>query len=203
MSNEVAESTNDEDLGSGGIMLLPDQKDADGTVRHLAVGAGKDGILYVVNRDSLGKFDSSKNNIWQEVDSALGGDVRSSPAYFNGTVYYGPDGGPMLAFTMSSAQLASQPSSQTSTQFGYPGTSPVVSANGTSNAIVWAYENAGTAVLHAYSAGNLATELYNSNQAANGRDHFGAGNKFIVPTVADGKVFVASTNSVAIFGLLH
>lgn len=203
MSNEVAESTNDEDLGSGGIMLLPDQKDGGGTVRHLAVGAGKDGILYVVNRDSLGKFNSSKNNIWQELDSALGGDVRSSPAYFNGTVYYGPNGGPLLAFTMSNAQLPSQPSSQTSTQFGYPGTSPVVSANGSSNAIVWAYENAGTAVLHAYSAGNLATELYNSNQAANGRDHFGAGNKFIVPTVADGKVFVATTNSVAVFGLLH
>jgi hypothetical protein len=69
---------------------------------------------------------------------------------------------------------------------------------------VWAYENAGSgAVLHAYSAGNLATELYNSTQAANGRDRFGSGNKFIVPTVADGKVFVATTNSVAIFGLLH
>jgi len=204
MSNEVTESTNDQDLGSGGIMLLPDQKDANNTVRHLAVGAGKDGNVYVVNRDSMGKFDSSKNNIWQELDSALGSEVRSSPAYFNGTVYYGPNGGSMLAFTMSNAQLPQQPTSQTSTQFGYPGTFPVVSANGTSNAIVWAYENASSgAVLHAYSAGNLATELYNSNQAASGRDHFGSGNKFIVPTVADGKVFVATTNSVAVFGLLH
>ena len=204
MSNEVAESTNDADLGSGGIMLLPDQKDANNTVRHLAVGAGKDSNLYVVNRDSMGKFDSSKNNIWQELDSALGGEVRSSPAYFNGTIYYGPSGGALLAFHLSNAQLSQQPASQTSTQFGYPGTFPVVSANGTSNAIVWAYENAGSgAVLHAYSGGNLATELYNSTQAANGRDQFGAGNKFIVPTVADGKVFVATTNSVAIFGLLQ
>jgi hypothetical protein len=130
--------------------------------------------------------------------------VRSSPAYFNGTVYYGPSDAPMLAFPLSKAQLPSQAASQTTTSFAYPGAFPVVSANGTSNAIVWAYENAGSgAVLHAYSAGNLATELYNSTQAANGRDRFGSGNKFIVPTVADGKVFVATTNSVAIFGLLH
>jgi hypothetical protein len=204
MSNEVTESTNDADLGSGGIMLLPDQTDANGTVRHLAVGAGKDRIIYVVNRDTMGKFDSSKNNIWQQVDSALGSEVRSSPAYFNGTVYYGPSDAPMLAFPLSKAQLPSQAASQTTTSFAYPGAFPVVSANGTSNAIVWAYENAGSgAVLHAYSAGNLATELYNSTQAANGRDRFGSGNKFIVPTVADGKVFVATTNSVAIFGLLH
>jgi hypothetical protein len=87
-------------------------------------------------------------------------------------------------------------------QFTYPGTFPVVSANGTANAIVWAYENTSPAVLHAYAAGNLATELYNSNQASNGRDHFGAGNKYIAPVVADAKVFVATTNSVAVFGLL-
>jgi len=92
--------------------------------------------------------------------------------------------------------------SQSSTQFTYPGTFPVVSANGTANAIVWAYENTSTAVLHAYAATNLATELYNSNQASNGRDQFGVGNKYIAPVVADGKVFVATTNSVAVFGLL-
>ena len=68
--------------------------------------------------------------------------------------------------------------------------------------IVWAHENAATAVLHAYDAGNLAHELYNSNQAANNRDHFGTGNKYITPTVADGKVFVGTTSGVAVFGLL-
>jgi len=76
------------------------------------------------------------------------------------------------------------------------------SADGTANAIVWAYENTSPAVLHAYAATNLATELYNSNQASNGRDHFGAGNKYIAPVVADGKVFIATKNSVAVFGLL-
>jgi outer membrane protein assembly factor BamB len=205
MSNEVAESTNDLDLGSGGIMLLPDQTDANGTVQHLAIGAGKDENLYVVDRDSMGKFNSSSNNIWQELDGVLGGGIWSTPAYFNGTVYYGPVSGPLLAFTLSKARLSSgTPASKTSTQFGYRGTCPVVSANGTSNAIVWAYEAASSgAVLHAYAAENLSTELYNSTQAAGGRDRFGTGYKFIVPTVADGKVFVVSTNSLAIFGLLH
>lgn len=202
MSNETTESQNDMDLGSGGVMLLPDLTDSTGTVRHLAVGAGKDGNLYVVNRDSMGEFNASSNNIWQELDGVLGSGIWSTPAYFNGTVYYGPQGGSLLAFSVTNARLSSAPTSQTSTQFEYPGTFPVVSANGTSDAIVWAYENAGTAVLHAYDATNLATELYNSNQAANGRDQFGAGNKFIAPAVADGKVFVASANSVAVFGLL-
>ena len=78
-----------------------------------------------------------------------------------------------------------------------------MSANGTGDAIVWAHENSSPAVLHAYDATNLAHELYNSNQAANGRDQFGAGNKFITPMVADGKVFVGTTNAVAVFGLLN
>jgi len=79
---------------------------------------------------------------------------------------------------------------------------PVVSANGTSNGIVWAHQNGNPAVLHAYDASNLARELYNSSQAANGRDQFGAGNKFITPMIADGKVFVGTQAGVAVFGLL-
>ncbi|MDB6107557.1 MAG: pyrrolo-quinoline quinone, partial [Gammaproteobacteria bacterium] len=96
--------------------------------------------------------------------------------------------------------------SQSPGTFGYPGTSPAVSANGTTNAIVWAHENqnsGATAVLHAYDAANLAHELYNSTQATGSRDQFGAGNKFITPTVAGGKVFVGTANSVGVFGLLH
>jgi len=204
LDNGVADSQNDVDLGSGGIMLLPDQTDATGTVRHLAVGAGKDGNLYVVSRDSLGKFSASANNIYQELDGSLSGGVWATAAWFNGSIYYGPNGNKLMAFSVTNAQVSSSAVSQSATQFGYPGTSPVVSANGTANGIVWAYENPGSgpAVLHAYDATNLAKELYNSNQAANGRDQFGAGNKFIAPTVADGKVFVATTTSVGVFGLL-
>ena len=200
MFNEVDESSADEDLGSGGILLLPDLTDSGGTTRHLAVGAGKDGNLYVVNRDSMGKFNSGANNIWQQLSGVLGGGIWSTPAYFAQTVYYGPSNGHLLAFTLSDAELSA--ATQSAASFTYPGTAPAVSANGAANGIVWAHENANPAVLHAYDAGNLAHELYNSSQAANGRDQFGAGNKFITPAIADGKVFVGATNGVAVFGLL-
>jgi Immunoglobulin domain/Immunoglobulin I-set domain len=202
MSGEIAESTDDVDLGSGGVMLLPDMTDANGTVRQLAVGAGKDSNLYVVDRNNMGKFTSVGNNIWQQLSGVLGGGVWATPAYFNLGIYYGPRGGPLMAFSVTDALLSSSPTSQSATQFTSPGTFPIISANGTANAIVWAYENTSPAVLHAYAATNLATELYNSNQAPNGRDQFGAGNKNIAPVVVDGKVFVATTNSVAVFGLL-
>jgi outer membrane protein assembly factor BamB len=201
--NAVSESSADQDLGSGGILLLPDVTDSGGVVRHLAVGAGKDGNLYVVSRDSLGKFSSSRNNIWQQLSGVLSGGIFSTPAYFNGAVYYGPVGAALMAFTVRNAQLSSAASSTTTNTFGYPGTSPAVSANGTSDGIIWAHENSDPAVLHAYDASNLGHELYNSSQAAGGRDHFGAGNKFITPMIADGKVFVGTQGGVAVFGLLN
>jgi hypothetical protein len=211
MSSEVAESGGDIDLGSGGEMLLPDLTDGSGNVKHLIVGAGKDSNIYVVDRDNMGKFSASSNNIWQEIDSLLPGNppgagaggVRSSPAYFSGNVYYGDAGGTLKAFSVANAKLSTTPTSQSAVTFAYPGASPVVSANGTMNAIVWAHENTSPAVLHAYDAANLAHELYNSNQATGARDQFGPGNKFIAPTVAGGKVFVGTTNTLAIFGLLH
>ncbi|HVW67954.1 MAG TPA: PQQ-binding-like beta-propeller repeat protein [Steroidobacteraceae bacterium] len=203
MSNEVAESNADQDLGSGGALLLPDLTDSTHTVRHLAIGAGKDGNLYVVNRDSMGKFDAGSNNIWQQLSGALPGGIFSTPAYFNNTVYYGAVSATLKAFPITNAKLGNASTAQSTTQFTYPGTAPAISANGSSNGIVWAHENTDPAVLHAYDAANLAHELYNSNQASGNRDHFGAGNKFITPTIADGKVFVGTQNSVAVFGLLQ
>ncbi len=209
MFNEVLESTLDLDLGSGGAMLLPDLTDAAGTVRHLAVGAGKDGNIYVVNRDSMGRFSATGNNIWQQLTHVIGdgtgnrGGVWSTPAYFNGTVYYGEKGGFVQAFPIASARLSTAPSSFSSAvAFFYPGASPAVSANGASNGIVWAHQNTNPAVLYAFDAGNLGRKLYDSSQAANGRDQFGAGNKFITPMIADGKVFVGTQAGVAVFGLL-
>ena len=202
MFNEVAESNADMDLGSGGEMLLPDLMDSTNTVRHLMVGAGKDGNIYVVDRDSMGKFNASSNNNYQTLNGALPGGIWSTPAYFNGTVYFGDVSGTLKAFAISSAKLGTAPQSQSATQFIYPGTAPSVSANGTANGIVWAHENAATGVLHAYDATNLAHELYNSNQAPANRDQFGAGNKYITPAIADGKGFVGTTNAVAVFGLI-
>jgi hypothetical protein len=202
MFNEVAESNGDEDLGSGGGMLLPDLKDATNTVRHLMVGAGKDGNIYVADRDLMSKFSASANNNYQTLNGVLPGGIWSTPAYFNGSVYYGDVSGTLKAFAISSARLGATPQSQSATQFAYPGTAPSVSANGTANGIVWAHENSNPAVLHAYDAANLGHEIYSSNQAGANRDQFGAGNKYITPMIADGKVFVGTTNSVAVFGLL-
>jgi hypothetical protein len=216
LKDGVTKSHNDTDLGSGGEILLPDLTDSSSTVRHLVVGAGKDGNIYVVNRDSMGHFSPSANNIWQELDNLwpsgqAGNDtgIYSTPAYFNNTVYYANVGGTLKAFTVSSAKLSSAPAMQTTVSFTYPGASPAVSANGTANGIVWVYENSNPAVLHAYDASNLANELYNSSQAANTRDQFGNGAKFITPTIVDGKVFVpgiqinsTTLSQVAVFGLL-
>ena len=199
----VQESDADVDLGSGGAMVLPDLQDAQGHTRHLAVGAGKDRNIYLVDRDNMGKFNPSKNNIYQELPSALAGQEFATPAYFNGRIFYGAVGDRLKAFAFSGGQLGASPSSQTHNSFGYPGATPAISANGASNAIVWAAQNGSTAVLHAYDASDLSRELYNSNQAGGGRDHFGAGDKFIVPTVANGKVYVGTTSGVGVFGLLH
>jgi hypothetical protein len=202
VSDSLYASAIDRDLGSGGVMLLPDMTDASNAVRHLAVGAGKDGNMYVVDRDSMGKFNPKTNDIWQELDEALPGGVWSTPAFFNGSLYYCDNGGSLKAFAITKGKFSATPNSQTGIGFPYPGTSPSVSANGTANGIVWTHENQVRAVLHAYDATNLAHELYNSEQATGGRDEFGAGNKFVTPVVADGKVFVATTTGVAVFGLL-
>jgi hypothetical protein len=202
MFNQGAENGSDEDLGSGGALVLPDLTDGAGQTRHLAVGAGKDSNIYVVDRDAMGKFNSSKNNVYQEIQGGLSSSVFSMPAYFNNTVYYGAAGDRIKAFAISKALLGSTPASQTGNAFGYPGATPSISANGTNDAILWAAENGSTAVLHAYDATNLSHELYNSNQASGGRDQFGAGNKFITPMITNGKVYVGTTNGVGVFGLL-
>lgn len=198
----VAASNADADLGSGGAMVFPDLVDGSGVTRHLAVGAGKDGHIYVVDRDAMGKWNPSTNLNYQDITGALGGPVFSMPAFFNNTLYYGAVGAKLKAFAVTNARVASTPSSSTATAFGYPGTTPGISASGTANGIVWAVQNSSPAVLHAYDAADLGHELYNSTQAAGGRDAFGAGNKFITPTIVDGHVYVGTPTGVAVFGLL-
>jgi hypothetical protein len=197
-----AQNSQDLDLGSGGPLVLPDMLDAQGTTRQLAVGAGKDANLYLVDRSNLGKFNPVNDNaIYQKLTGALSGGVFSSPAYFNGTLYYGSVSHPIQAFRFQDAKLLTA-SSHTVQSFEYPGATPSVSANGTNDGIIWAVENvAATAVLRAYSATNLASELYDSNQAAS-RDHFGGGNKFITPMIASARVYVGTPNGVGVFGLL-
>jgi hypothetical protein len=204
MHNTAAESNGDEDLGSGGVLILPDVNDAAGKIRHLAIGAGKDQIIYVVDRDAMGKFSPNNDSaIYQMLPNSLGGAEFASPAYFNGVVYYGAYLAQLKAFPLANGLLASLPSSQSVNRFDYPGTTPSISANGNTNAIVWAVEDVNVnGVLHAFDATNLARELYNSNQAPNARDHF-SDNKFITPMIAGGKVFVGTQTGVIVFGQLN
>jgi hypothetical protein len=204
-SNTVTESQADVDLGSGSPLLIADQVDSTGATRHLMLAAGKDSNLYLLDRDNMGKFNANGNSaIYQELAGVLSGGSFSAPVYFNGSIYLAGNGTALKQFKFALARLPAAPTSQSAASFGSPGTSASISANGTSNAIVWAAEsNAGSAaVLHAYNPDNLALEYYNSNQAAGGRDTYGNGNKFITPVVANGKVYVGTPGGVAVFGLL-
>ena len=196
MYNTVAESASDEDLGSGGPMLLPPLTDSNNKVHLLAVGAGKDKTIYVADRNNMGKFDPSKNRIYQQIPGVFNGPVYSTPAYFNGVVYYGAVNDSIRAFPIQDAKLT-RSTVKTSHFFPYPGATPSISANGSSNGIVWAVSNgASSTSLHAFDATNLSQELYSS-----GSVFLGPGNKFIVPMIANGKVYFGLTNGVAVFGL--
>jgi hypothetical protein len=189
----------DLDLGSSGIALA-DEPGPNGTIEHLAVGSDKQGDVFVVNRDNMGKYNTTGDFILQELPGDLGNGEFGAPAVFGGIVYFGAVGEPIRMFSFVNGVLV--PNGQTTNSFGYPGSTPTVSSNGIINGILWATENGPNAVLHAYLATNPSIELYNSNMAADGRDWFGIGNKFITPVVANGKVYVATTAGVAAFGVL-
>jgi hypothetical protein len=203
MFNTTSESDADQDLGSGGEILLPDLTDSGGNTRHLGVGAGKDSHIYVVDRDMMGGFNTNNDTaIYQEISSnGIVGGSFATPAYFNNTVYYGGVGDSLRAFAIVQAKFVTPAGSHSASGFAYPGTTPSISANGTSAGIVWAVDNGNGGVLHAYDATNLGNELYNSGQAPNGRDSF-SNNKFITPMIANGKVYVGTPTGVAVFGML-
>jgi hypothetical protein len=203
--NQLDLANNDTDLGSGGLSLLPDQP---GTFPHELLGAGKEGKIYLINRDQMttgnNHFDST--NTIDFVVQTLTNKINASfdtPAYFNGCVYYAGNGDNLKAIALTNGALAGNGIlTDTASSFGFPGATPSISANGTNSGIVWALQMGVPAVLVACNATNFTTELYNSSQAAGSRDQLGNGVKFAVPTVADGKVFVGNSNSVSAFGLL-
>lgn len=200
--NQANLAAQDLDLGSSAPVLLPDQP---GLHPHLLVGGGKEGRIYLVNRDSMGQFQAGNDSqIVQEVTGQLAfdpseGSLFTVPAYFNNTLYFLANTDVLKAFPLINGQLSSV--SQATTHFGYPGASLAISANGTENGIVWALERNVPAVLHAYSAANVANELYNSNMNPV-RDTLGGIVGFTVPTVANGKVYVGTQNELSVFGLL-
>ncbi len=188
----------DVDVGSAGVALVGDEAGS-AAHRHLMVGAGKEGRIYLLDRDNLGKWQAgSDSQIVASLPNAIGG-LFGNPAYFNKTVYFCGASDSLKAFPLANAILAPAPSSQTNAAFGYPGCVPSISANGTSNGIVWLLESSAT--LHAYDATNLGHELYNSNQNI-GRDGLASYVKFSVPSIANGKVYAATQDSLAVFGPL-
>ncbi len=203
MYNTVQESNSDVDLGSGGALVLPDVSVSANKKLHLVIGAGKDGNIYVADRDNMGKWNANNNNnLYQELQGALSSGAWSMPAYFHNTVYFGGTGDHIKAFPIVNGKLATNPSSQTSITFSYPGATPSISSNFAANGILWAVDNMSPAVLHAYNALDLTQELYNSNQQGS-RDQFGPGNKFITPMIANGRVYVGTQTGVAVFGQLQ
>jgi hypothetical protein len=195
----------DVDLGSGGVLLLPDQA---GTYPHLLVESGKEGTIYLISRDNMGHYNPNNNSqIVQSLNTAIGG-VWGMPAWWNNNIYFGGQYDYLKAYSFnpSTELLSTSPTSDSTTYYNYPGPTPSISANGTTNGIVWTLQTDGTGpngatILHAYDATNLATELYNSTQNSS-RDTPGGAVKFTVPTIFNGKVYVPAVDKLSVYGLL-
>jgi hypothetical protein len=210
--NQSSLNSGDVDLGSGGVLLLPDQP---GSFPHLLVGAGKQGTIYLLNRDQMTKNNqhycngcSSDSQVVQESISGqiAGGGLFGTPAYWNNTVYFWGSYDVLRAIPLVNGLFDYPHLTSSTSSYNFPGATPTISANGTSNGIVWsinssAYGAPGQAVLHAHDATNVARELWNSTQAANSRDKAGNAAKFAVPVIANGKAYVGTSTEVDVYGL--
>jgi hypothetical protein len=197
--NQQELDDNDFDLGSGGPVLLPDQPAGP---PHLLLGGGKEGKLYVIDRDNMGRFNAADDSqIVQTV--VLSGPLFSTPAVWQDKVYIGALGSGVKCYRINAGHLTL--ASESPAIFGYPGTTPAVSSNGNSHGIVWALQvdqhGDGPAVLHAYDANDVSRELYNSSQAGD-RDQAGTAVKFTVPSVVNGRVYVGGGGQLTVYGLL-
>ena len=204
--NQATLNAGDLDLGSGGVLLLPNPSGS----TPLLVMAGKEGTIYLVDRDNMGHYNANNDDqIVQSLPNVLPGDTAdsgnfSAPVYFNGSVYFGAVNDAVKSFQLSNGLLSTSPTSQSAQSYGGHGETLALSANGNANGILWAVEDNGYSapgVLYAYDADNLNNELYDSNQAGS-RDTLGAAAKFSVPLVANGMVYVAGASQLTVYGLL-
>ncbi len=183
-------SQEDLDLGSSGALLLPDAV-GDRAHPHLLVSGSKEGRIYVLDRDNMGHFQpGSDSQIVQSLPSAVGA-VFGIPVYYNNTVYFAGRDDAVKAFSLSNGRLSEKPVSQSVGPVPYLGSVPSISANGSTNGILWTIDS--SAQLQAYDASNLANGLYQGS--------IGSYVKFSTPTIANGKVYVGTTNSLVVFGL--
>jgi hypothetical protein len=199
--NWAALDVPDLDVGSGGVLLLPDNASAH---PHQMTFSGKEGNIFLVDRDDMGQFQAiGDSQIVQEIAGAFPHGIFSTPAYWNGNLYYVGNGDVIKQYTWSNGLIAPTPVASGVSPYTFPGATPAVSANGTANAIIWTIErtSANQAILHAYDATNVANELYNSVQN-DARDDAGLAVKFTVPTVANGKVYIGTIYQLEVYGLL-
>jgi Legume lectin domain/Chitobiase/beta-hexosaminidase C-terminal domain/Fn3 associated len=206
--NQASLDGADTDLGSGGVLVLPDQP---GSFPHILIQSGKQGEVYVVNRDKMTSDGShycngctSDPEIIQSISSGAG--LWGMPAYWNSQIYLWGTGGHLEAYSLTNGKLSQSPTSSSAEGSSFPGPTPVVSSNGTTSGIVWAvetdaYSSSGSAILRAYNATNVSNLLYGSNLTS-GRDTLGPAVKFVVPVVTNGKVYVGTQKEVDVFGLL-
>jgi hypothetical protein len=200
--NQLYLNLEDLDIGSAGLMLLPDSVGSSAHP-HLLVAGSKMGVFWLLDRDNLGQFNAGGDTqIVQEISGATGS-MWVTPAYFNGTIYYSAAGDHAKAFAISNGVISTSPISQSTATTGYPGSSLVVSANGVNNAIVWGINSSanqsGPAILNAYNATNLNQLLYSSSQIPE-RDSAGYAIKYTMPTVANGKVYVGGVDALSVYG---
>ncbi len=195
--NQASLDASDLDLGSGGVVVLPDDPDAQA---HELVGGGKQGTLYLMDRGNLGGFNAVTDLVLQEFPGVTPS-IKTVPAYWNGNVYLAGQKDYIKTFSLIGGVMSSQAIQQTSVFFNDRGPSISVSANGSSDGILWAMLH-GTPVLYAFDATNLSNELYDTTQALMLRDRILSTSRFVVPTVVNGKVYVGGLTQLYVFGLL-
>jgi hypothetical protein len=205
-SNQPALDNADQDLGSGNPLILPPSAGIPGHPDLMLV-EGKQGVVYLIDRDNMGKYNPNYDNVLnaynvgQATPPVAVSGVLSTPVFYNGTIYIVSGySGPVEAFSINSNGTLSETSQSTQSSFGYLPGSPVLSANGTTGGVLWVSDRSSNE-LHAYDANSLSTELWNSADKANGADDPGSLDKMNAPTVADGEVFLGTSNSLDIYGV--
>ena len=201
-SNQAQLNANDNDLGSSGPVLLSDQT---GAHPHLMVSAGKEGRIYLLDRDHLGQFQPNNDSHALQATLAARG-AFGAMAYWNQHVFFIGSDTHLQDFALDHGLLKLQASGVT--RFLDSGATPAISADGGKNGIVWAASSKNwnapsgrPAVLYAFDASDVKRELYSSEQNPQ-RDRAGVALRFAIPTIAKGKLYLGAKNQIDVYGLL-
>jgi hypothetical protein len=198
--NQAQLSEADADLGSSGPLVLPDQP---GSHRHLLLEPTKGGMLYLIDRDQMGKFNPQGDAVLDRI--RMGGEGYGAMAYWNGHAFFASSDDYLRDYTIAGGHIV--PSTASSIKFDNPGATPAISAHENENAIVWAVATKTwngldrPAVVYAFDARNISQPIYTSEQNSK-RDRAAQATRFVIPVVANGRVYVAARGEVDVYGLL-